>query len=112
MMTPQPIRWALSEEDTNSLWQSSHDVESFLQTLREKGAGQAESVRAIRNAANVSLAEAKEIVHFSQTWSDMRASRRDGSIEYFSGFLAGKSDKIATLEEIEEAIEQGWAGLV
>jgi bifunctional DNA-binding transcriptional regulator/antitoxin component of YhaV-PrlF toxin-antitoxin module len=42
----------------------------------------------------------------------VRASRPTGSIEAFSGFLAGRTTKVATLEEIEEAIQQGWAGQV
>jgi antitoxin PrlF len=40
----------------------------------------------------------------------LRAARRTGSIEDFIGFLAGKTDKVATLEEIDEAIAAGWAG--
>lgn len=40
----------------------------------------------------------------------VRAARPKGSIENFIGMLAGKSDKIATIEEMNEAIEAGWAG--
>ena len=29
----------------------------------------------------------------------------------FIGLLAGQTDKIATLDEINDAIEEGWAGL-
>jgi bifunctional DNA-binding transcriptional regulator/antitoxin component of YhaV-PrlF toxin-antitoxin module len=42
----------------------------------------------------------------------VRAARRPGKIEDFFGVLAGKTKKVATLEEINEAIEQGWAGQV
>ena len=35
-----------------------------------------------------------------------------GSIESFFGILAGKTDKVATIEEMNEAIERGWAGLL
>jgi bifunctional DNA-binding transcriptional regulator/antitoxin component of YhaV-PrlF toxin-antitoxin module len=42
----------------------------------------------------------------------VRASRPTGSIEDFIGFLAGKTSKVATLEEIEEATQLCWAGLV
>lgn len=42
----------------------------------------------------------------------VRASRRTGKIEDFFGVLAGKTKKVATLEEINEAIERGWAGQV
>lgn len=35
---------------------------------------------------------------------------RTGTIEDFFGLLAGKTSIVATLEEIDEAIAQGWAG--
>jgi bifunctional DNA-binding transcriptional regulator/antitoxin component of YhaV-PrlF toxin-antitoxin module len=40
----------------------------------------------------------------------LRAAKPSGSIDGFVGLLAGKSDKVATLEEIAEAAEAGWAG--
>lgn len=40
----------------------------------------------------------------------VHAVRKKGTINAFIGCLAGKSDKVATLEEIKEAIEMGWAG--
>jgi len=42
----------------------------------------------------------------------IRAARRTGKIEDFFGVLAGKTKKVATIEEINEAIERGWAGQV
>lgn len=39
-------------------------------------------------------------------------SRPKGSIEDFFGILAGRTDKIATIEEMNEAIGKGWAGLL
>jgi bifunctional DNA-binding transcriptional regulator/antitoxin component of YhaV-PrlF toxin-antitoxin module len=42
----------------------------------------------------------------------VRAARRTGKIEDFFGVLAGKTKKVATLEEINDAIERGWAGQV
>jgi bifunctional DNA-binding transcriptional regulator/antitoxin component of YhaV-PrlF toxin-antitoxin module len=42
----------------------------------------------------------------------VRAARRTGKIGDFIGILAGKTKKVATLEEINEAIERGWAGQV
>ena len=38
------------------------------------------------------------------------AERRKGSIEDFIGHLAGKTNKVATIEEMNEAIADGWAG--
>ena len=40
----------------------------------------------------------------------LRAARPTGSVEAFFGFLAGKTGKIATLDEIEQAAAAGWAG--
>jgi AbrB family looped-hinge helix DNA binding protein len=40
----------------------------------------------------------------------MQAARPKGSIEDVFGFLAGKTKKVATLEEIDQAIRDGWAG--
>jgi bifunctional DNA-binding transcriptional regulator/antitoxin component of YhaV-PrlF toxin-antitoxin module len=41
----------------------------------------------------------------------VRAARPKGSIDDFIGFLAGKTTKVATIEEINEAIARGWAGI-
>ncbi len=38
------------------------------------------------------------------------AARPTGSIDDFIGLLAGRTKKVATLEELNEAAEQGWAG--
>jgi AbrB family looped-hinge helix DNA binding protein len=40
----------------------------------------------------------------------LRAARPSGSIDGFLGLLAGKSSKVATLEEINQAAADGWAG--
>ena len=41
----------------------------------------------------------------------LRAAKPSGAIESFLGVLAGRTKKIATLDEISEAAEKGWAGL-
>ena len=40
----------------------------------------------------------------------LKAVRPVGKIESFVGLLAGKSRKVATLDEIDEAASSGWAG--
>jgi bifunctional DNA-binding transcriptional regulator/antitoxin component of YhaV-PrlF toxin-antitoxin module len=40
----------------------------------------------------------------------LKAARPEGSIDGFVGLLAGRTGKIATLEEMNAAIAQGWAG--
>jgi bifunctional DNA-binding transcriptional regulator/antitoxin component of YhaV-PrlF toxin-antitoxin module len=39
----------------------------------------------------------------------LRAVRPTGKMSSFSGMLAGKTKKVATLEEIKQAIAEGWA---
>ena len=40
----------------------------------------------------------------------VKAARPTGAIDDFLGLLAGKTDKVATIEEINEAAAAGWAG--
>jgi AbrB family looped-hinge helix DNA binding protein len=40
----------------------------------------------------------------------LQAPHRKGTIDDFIGILAGQTTKVATLEEIKKAIEEGWAG--
>jgi bifunctional DNA-binding transcriptional regulator/antitoxin component of YhaV-PrlF toxin-antitoxin module len=42
----------------------------------------------------------------------IRASKPRGTIDDFIGFLAGRTKKVATIEEINEAAADGWAGKV
>lgn len=40
----------------------------------------------------------------------LKAARPAGKIEGFLGLLAGRTRKVATIEEINKASAQGWAG--
>ena len=40
----------------------------------------------------------------------LRAMRPSGKIDSFLGLLAGKTKKVATLDEINKAAASGWAG--
>jgi bifunctional DNA-binding transcriptional regulator/antitoxin component of YhaV-PrlF toxin-antitoxin module len=40
----------------------------------------------------------------------LRAAKPAGTTDGFLGLLAGRTDKIATLDEINEAAADGWAG--
>jgi len=42
----------------------------------------------------------------------IKAARPSGKIEDFFGVLAGKTKKVATIEEINQAAADGWAGVV
>lgn len=39
----------------------------------------------------------------------LKAARPTGTIDSFVGLLAGRTSKVATLEEMSEAAAQGWA---
>lgn len=40
----------------------------------------------------------------------IRAAARKGSWDEIYGMLAGATDKVATIDEMNEAIRNGWAG--
>jgi AbrB family looped-hinge helix DNA binding protein len=42
----------------------------------------------------------------------LRAQRPTGTIDSFLGLLAGKTKKVASLDEISEAAAAGWSGTV
>jgi AbrB family looped-hinge helix DNA binding protein len=42
----------------------------------------------------------------------IKAAKRTGKIQDFFGVLAGKTKKVATIEEMNEAASEGWAGRV
>lgn len=42
----------------------------------------------------------------------LKAARPTGTIDSFFGVLAGKTKKVATIEEMNEAAAKGWAGLL
>jgi hypothetical protein len=39
----------------------------------------------------------------------LKAARPSGTLDGFIGLLAGRTKKVATIEEINEAAAQGWA---
>ncbi|MCK0510940.1 AbrB/MazE/SpoVT family DNA-binding domain-containing protein [Aromatoleum buckelii] len=41
---------------------------------------------------------------------EVKAARPGGTIDSFIGLLAGKTRKVATIEEMNEAAASGWAG--
>ncbi len=41
---------------------------------------------------------------------ELRAARPSGSIDGFIGVLAGRTKKVASIQEINEATARGWAG--
>ena len=54
------------------LRETGADPETILHELRKAGCSKIESMLVLRELQNVSLDEAKRIVHLSQTWEDVR----------------------------------------
>ncbi|MBL8470781.1 MAG: AbrB/MazE/SpoVT family DNA-binding domain-containing protein [Rhodocyclaceae bacterium] len=44
--------------------------------------------------------------------AELRAARPGGTIDSFLGLLAGKTTKVASIEEMNEAAAAGWSGKV
>ena len=42
----------------------------------------------------------------------VRAAKPKGDWKDVYGMLAGETDKVATIEEMNDAIRKGWAGLI
>ena len=57
---------------TRSMLAEGADMEAVLEALREKSPSVIQAVKVIRETLEVSLAEAKDLVHHSRAWSDMR----------------------------------------
>jgi ribosomal protein L7/L12 len=72
MTSSRPVQQVVSDEETRILWQTRDGMQGFLRELRNRGAFQIESIKAVRQLGGVSLGEAKKIVHFSQAWEDTR----------------------------------------
>jgi hypothetical protein len=70
-------------EESEKLQKLGGTTEDILGLYRRSGLSILESMQFLTKLTNVSLAEAKRIVHFSETWSDIRADhdRFDSAVE-------------------------------
>jgi ribosomal protein L7/L12 len=57
-----------------ALFDDGKPIEDVLADLREEGASVIDCIRAVMSLMSLSLSEAKELVHNSEAWKDMRAS--------------------------------------
>jgi ribosomal protein L7/L12 len=53
---------------------AGEDVESIVRYLRVSGCSKIDSIAVLKGTCGIGLAKAKEIVHFSTTWADRKAS--------------------------------------
>lgn len=58
---------------------SGKDTEAILTFLRKIGCSKIDSIRLLIPLRDLSLAEAKQIVHFSETWKDTRQADEEFS---------------------------------
>jgi len=54
------------------LFETSSNIETVIRYLRKSGYHQIDCIKIVRSILNTDLAEAKKLVHFSETWSDAR----------------------------------------
>ncbi len=56
----------------NKIWIESADKESVIKFLRLSNYSKAESIKILKNTLIISYSEAQDILHNSQTWSDVK----------------------------------------
>jgi hypothetical protein len=54
--------------------EAGEDAETIIRYLRVSGCSKIDSIAILNGACGIGLAKAKEIVHFSATWADRKAS--------------------------------------
>lgn len=70
MITDDQLKLLL--EKSRQILVASDDFESVLQYLRQTGCTKVDSMRVIVELRDLTLDDAKRIVHFSKTWEDVR----------------------------------------
>lgn len=83
---------------------------NVMTTLTVTSKGQVTLRKDVLQHLGVTQGEQLEINKLPGGRLEIRAARAEGGIEKVFGLLAGKSHKVATLEEINAAASAGWAG--
>jgi len=83
-----------------------------MATLTVTARGQVTFRREVLQHLGIRPGEKIELDLLPDGKAGLKAARPGKSILDIYGILEGKSKKHATLEEIEEAAQRGWAGLV
>ncbi len=82
-----------------------------MNTLTVTARGQVTFRKDVLNHLGIKPGEKIELDLLPDGQGMLRAARSSGKIEDFIGLLADRTKKVATIEEINEAAAQGWAGL-
>ena len=80
-----------------------------MTTLRVTPSGQITIGREVLQHLGIKPGDSIELDLLPDGRGLLRASRPNGSIHQFVGLLAGRTEKVATIEEMNEAITDGWA---
>jgi len=81
-----------------------------MTTLTVTARGQVTFRKDVLNHLGIQPGDKIELDKLPDGRLELRAARPEGKISAIFGLLAGKTDKVATIEEMNEAIAAGWAG--
>jgi bifunctional DNA-binding transcriptional regulator/antitoxin component of YhaV-PrlF toxin-antitoxin module len=96
--------------DNNAFLHYNVKWRAFMPRLSVTARGQVTFRRKLLQHLGVKPGEKIEVELLPDGRGMIRAARPSGSIDDFLGLLAGKTRKTATIEEMNEAAAQGWAG--
>jgi antitoxin PrlF len=88
----------------------SRSEDSRMTTLTVTARGQVTFRKDVLHHLGIGPGEKIELDKLPDGRITLRAAKPSGTIDGFLGLLAGKTKKIATLDEINEAAASGWAG--
>lgn len=83
-----------------------------MPTLKLTSRGQVTISKDLRKHLGIKPGEKIDVVKANDGSLKLTAAKPTGSIDSFIGFLAGKTKVKASIEEINQAIADGWAGKV
>jgi bifunctional DNA-binding transcriptional regulator/antitoxin component of YhaV-PrlF toxin-antitoxin module len=84
--------------------------EANMATLTVTARGQVTFRKEVLHHLGIKPGEKIELDLLPDGRAGLKAARPTGSIGSFIGLLAGRTRKVATVEEINEAAARGWAG--
>jgi bifunctional DNA-binding transcriptional regulator/antitoxin component of YhaV-PrlF toxin-antitoxin module len=80
-----------------------------MATLTVTARGQVTFRKDVLNHLGIKPGEKIELDLLPDGRGILKAARPTGTIEGFLGLLAGRTSKVATIDEINDAAERGWA---
>lgn len=83
-----------------------------MATLTVTAKGQLTLKKELLQHLGIKAGDKVEFLALPNARASLRAAPKMGDIRELSGMLAGITDKVATLDELDEAARAGWAGRV